>query len=82
MRWFFKKATRDEKIQKRVQTVYVELTSKIECEFTGLETVMIINEVRSMLAKSLEIQMQDCLNTTIGQNGKLKEIQIAKDYLK
>lgn len=78
----FRKATREEKIQKRVESVFAELTSNVECEFTELETVMIINEVRSKLAQSLENKKQDCVNSIIGQNGKLKEIKIANDYLK
>ena len=82
MEWFFKKATREEKIQKRVESVFAELTSKIECEFTELETVMIINEVRSKLAQSLENKKQNEINSIIGSNAKLKEIEIANDYLK
>ena len=78
----FRKATREEKIQKRVESVFAELTSGVECEFTELETVMIINEVRSKLAQRLENKKQDCVNSIIGQNGKLKEIKIANDYLK
>jgi len=79
---WFKKATREEKIQKRVESVFAELTSSIECEFTELETVMIINEVRSKLAQRLENKKQDCVNSIVASNGKLKEIKIANDYLK
>lgn len=79
---WFRKATKEEKIQKRVESVFTELTSSIECEFTELETVMILNEVRSKLVQSLENKKQDCLNSIIGSNAKLKEIKIANDYLK
>ena len=78
----FKKATREEKIQKRVDSVFSELTSTIECEFTELEIVMILNEVRNKLSQSLENKKQDCVNSIIGSNAKLKEIKIANDYLK
>ena len=81
MRWF-RKATREEKIQKRVESVFAELTSTIECEFTELETVMIINEVRIKLVKKLENKKQECLNTITIQNGILKEIDIAMSFLK
>ena len=79
---WFKKVTLEEKIQKRVESVFIELTSSIEYEFTELETVLILNEVRSKLVQSLENKKQDCLNSIIGSNAKLKEIKIANDYLK
>lgn len=79
---WFRKATKEEKIQKRVQSVFTELTSSIEYEFTELETVMILNDVRVKLVQSLENKKQDCLNSIIGSNAKLKEIKIADDYLK
>lgn len=79
---WFRKATKEEKIQKRVESVFTELTSQIEYKFTELEIVMILNEVRSKLVQSLENKKQDCLNSIIGSNAKLKEIKIANDYLK
>lgn len=80
--WFLKEKTREQKIAKRVEDVYTELTSTIECEFTELETVLILNEVRAKLAESLENRKQNCVNTIISQNAKMKEIKIASDYLK
>ena len=80
--WFIKQKTREEKIAKRVENVFTELTSTIECEFTELETVMILNEVREKLASRLDDKKQDCVNSIIANNGKLKEIKIARDYLK
>jgi len=79
---WFKKATREEKIQKRVESVFAELTSNVECEFTELETVQILNEVRVKMVNRLENKKQDAINSIISHNGKLKEIEIANDYLK
>ncbi len=78
----FKKATREEKIQKRVDSIFAELISEVECEFTELETVQILNEVRVKMVNRLENKKQDAINSIISHNGKLKEIEIANDYLK
>jgi len=42
----FKKLTRDQEIEKRVNNVFTELTKAVEIEFTELETVQILNSVR------------------------------------
>jgi hypothetical protein len=81
MGWF-RKATREEKIQKRVESVFAELTSTIECEFTELETVQILNEVRVKLAQNLENKRQKCISSITENNAKLKELKHANDYLK
>lgn len=78
---FFKKKTRAEKVQKRVDTVYAELTSTIECEFTELETVQILNDVRRLLNHGLNQRKEDCMSIITANNQKIKEINEAMQYL-
>ena len=78
----FKKKTREQQIEKRVQDVFTELTSTIEFEFTELETVQILNEVRVLLVQNLEVKRQKCISNITENNAKLKELKHANDYLK
>ena len=78
---FFKKKTREEKILKRAESVYVELTSNIECEFTDLETVQIINEVRRMLESSLNQKKKALFSMITTNNQNINEIDNALSYL-
>jgi hypothetical protein len=78
---FWKKKTREDKIKARTESVFTELTSTIECEFTELETVQILNEVRLMLAQNLENKRQKCISNITENNQKLKELKNASDYL-
>jgi len=78
---FFKKKTRAEKVQKRAENVYAELTSTIECEFTELETVQILNDVRRMLDNGLNQRKSDCMSIITTNNQKITEIEKAISYL-
>lgn len=78
---FWKKKTREEQVQKRVESVFAELTSDIDFEFTELETVQILNEVRVLLVQSLENKRQKCISNITENNQKLKELKNASDYL-
>jgi hypothetical protein len=80
--WFFKQKTREQKIEKRVEYVFEQLTSTVECEFTELETVQILNEVRRKLAESLENRKQKCISNITENSQKIKEIDSAAEYLK
>lgn len=77
----FKKKTREELINKRVENVLIELTSDIECSFTELEQVQILNEVRRRFAEKLEVQKSECLSKSTDLQVKAKEISNAIDYL-
>lgn len=79
---FWKKKTREEQLQKRVESVFAELTSDIDFEFTELETVQILNEVRVLMAQNLENKRQKCISNITENNQKLKELKNASDYLK
>ena len=77
----FKKKTREELINKRVENVLTELTSDIECSFTELEQVQILNEVRRRFAEKLEFEKSECLSKSTDLQVKAKEISNAIDYL-
>lgn len=78
---FLKKKTREEQVQSRTESVFAELISEAEFEFTELETVQIINNVRRRLSEHLEAK-KDLFNeqSTISQQ-KAKEILGAIEYL-
>lgn len=78
----FRKKTREEKINLRVENVLTELTSKIECEFTELETVQILNETRRRLSEIIENKEQKCISNITDNNQKIKELRQASEYLK
>ena len=77
----FRKKTREELINKRVENVLIELTSDIECSFTELEQVQILNEVRRRFVEKLEVQKSECLSKSTDLQVKAKEISNAIDYL-
>jgi hypothetical protein len=79
---FWKKKTRDQQIEKRVESVFSELTSDIEFEFTELEIVQILNDVRRKLDNSLKNKKSDCLSKSTELVQKSTEIQSAIDLLK
>jgi len=81
MGWF-KKMSREQMIEKKIGYVFAELTSIIECEFTELETVQMLNEVRVKLSQNLENKRQKCISNITENNAKLKELKHANDYLK
>ena len=78
---FLKKKTREEQVQSRTESVFAELISEAEFEFSELETVQIINNVRRRLSEHLEAK-KDLFNeqSTISQQ-KAKEILGAIEYL-
>ena len=79
---FWKKKTKEQQIEKRVESVFSELTSDIEFEFTELETVQILNDVRRKLDNSLKSKKSDCLSKSTELVQKSTEIQSAIDLLK
>ena len=77
----FKKKTREELMSKRVENVITELTSDIECNFTELEQVQILNEVRRRFAEKLEVKKAECLSKSTDFQNKAKEISNAVEFL-
>lgn len=80
MSWF-KKKTREEHIQKRTESVFAELIGDAEFEFTELETVQIINNVRRRLSEHLETKKDSFMEESVIKSQKAKEISGAIEYL-
>lgn len=49
----FRKKTREQHIEKRTESVLAELLGTAEFEFTDLETVQVLNNVRRKLSEHL-----------------------------
>lgn len=77
----FRKKTKEEKIEKRTSDVYEVLTSAIEFEFTELETVQILNDVRRLLVNSLNNRKNHCESIITANSQKINEINEAMQYL-
>lgn len=80
MSWF-KKKTREQHIQKRTESVFAELIGEAEFEFTELETVQIVNNVRRRLSDHLEAKKSFLLEQSVISNQKAKEISNAIEYI-
>lgn len=77
----FQKKTREQHIQKRTESVFAELIGEAEFEFTELETVQIINNVRRRLSEHLETKKDLLYEQSIIATQKAKEILGAIEYL-
>lgn len=77
----FPKKTREEHIQKRTESVFAELIGEAEFEFTELETVQIINNVRRRLSEHLEAKKDSFYEQSTIATQKAKEILGAIEYL-
>lgn len=78
---FLKKKTREEHIEKRIESVLAELLGTAEFEFTDLETVQIINNTRRRLCEHLEAKKSDLIDQSLIKSQKAKEIGNAIEYL-
>jgi 3-hydroxyisobutyrate dehydrogenase-like beta-hydroxyacid dehydrogenase len=78
---FLKKKTREEQVQSRTESVFAELISEAEFEFTELETVQIINNVRRRLSEHLEAKKDSFYEQSTISQQKAKEISGAIEYL-
>lgn len=77
----FKKKTREEQVIKRTESVFAELTSESEFEFTDLETVQIINNVRRKLSEHLKNKRAENLEHSVNYNQKAIEINCALEFI-
>ena len=78
---WFKKKTREEHIEKRTESVLAELLGRAEFEFTELETVQVINNVRRRLSEHLEANKSDLIDQSLIKQQKAKEIGQALEYI-
>lgn len=77
----FKKKTREEHVIKRTENIFTELISEAEFEFTELETVQIVNNVRRKLSEYLKEMKTECMEQSVNQTQKAKEIDGALEYI-
>jgi len=75
------KKTREEEINHRIDSVFTELTSEVDFEFTELEIVQILNEVRRKLGENLRLKRSESLSKSVEFNQKAKELENVIDYI-
>lgn len=76
-----KKKTREQKIQHRVDRVFLTLIDSSDFEFTELETSQICNDVRRKWNEKLIGKKSDMHSKSVECQQKAKEIQLALDIL-
>jgi len=77
----FKKKTREQQLEKRVESVFAELVSDSEFEFTDLEIVQIANSVRHKLSEHLETKKGYFMEQSVISNQKAIEIKNSIELL-
>jgi hypothetical protein len=77
----FKKKTREEHIQKRTEAVFTVLLGTEEFEFTDLETVQILNNLRRKLSEHLEAKKDEFMEQSVNSSQKAKEIDRVMKYI-
>lgn len=78
----FKKKTREERVLQRTQSVFMELISDCEFEFTDLENVQIMNNVKLRLTEHLNNKRSEYLTNSMNCNQVAIEIKLAIDFIK
>lgn len=76
-----RKKTREEHIEKRVESVLAELTGTAEFEFTDLETVQIMNGVRRKLIELLKSKKGDYMELSVNNAQSATEISNVLEYI-
>lgn len=77
----FKKKTREEHIDKRIESVLAELLGTAEFEFTDLETVQVANGVRRKLAEHLKLKQGAYMELSVNNSQSAKEVENAIKYI-
>ncbi len=77
----FKKKTREERVLQRTQSVFLELISDTEFEFSDIEIVHIINNVKRKLMGHLNQKQIEFKNKSIKYTEKSLEINLAIELI-
>ena len=77
----FKRKTREERVLQRTQSVFLELISDTEFEFSDIETVHIINNVKRKLMGHLNKKQIEFKNKSIKYTEKSLEINLAIELI-
>jgi hypothetical protein len=79
---WFKKKTREQQVDCRAESVFIELTSRVEFEFTELETIQILNNVRRKLSEHYSNKKAILIEQSSANLQKVQEINNSLEYLK
>lgn len=71
----FRKKTREEQMAFRTSAILTELTSKNDFEFTDLETVQILNDVRRRFIEHLNQKKIECEGKSLEFSQRANELQ-------
>jgi len=82
----FSKPSIDDSMESRVNDVYIQLVSRhsvgfSDLEFTELEKVQILNEVRRRLNENFKNKHSEYMSKITEYNQKIKELKDAESYL-
>jgi hypothetical protein len=81
MKWLPRKKTREEQVKFRTENVFAVLVGSAEFEFTDLETVQILNNVRRKLVENLEAKKGTSMEQSVIHSQKASEIVNVLKYL-
>ncbi len=76
-----KKKTREEHVEKRTESVLAELLGNVEFDFTDLERVQILNNVRRGLAEHLKFKQATYIELSVNNSQSASEIGNAIKYI-
>ena len=77
----FKKKTREQQVIDKTEKVFVALINDAEFEFTDLETVQVMNNVRRRLNEHLRNKKQEFMEQSVTCNQKAIEIENAIGFI-
>jgi hypothetical protein len=80
-KWWFRKKTREQMIDCRVDSVFILLTSDVEFQFTELETLQILNKVRTKLKENLSNKRASIKEQTQLNHKRISEIDNVLTYI-
>lgn len=78
---FWKPKTREQQVATRTANLFTVLFSQTEFEFTELETVQILNNLRRKAVEELESRKSQSMEQAVNFNQKATEIKTAFEYL-
>ncbi len=77
----FKKKTREQQVYEKTEKVFVMLTNDAEFEFTDLETVQVLNNVRRKLNESLMEKKALLQEQAVSCGQKANEVENVLRYI-
>lgn len=76
-----RKKTREEQVEKRTESVFAELLGTAEFEFTDLETVQVLNNVRRKLSEHLKEKRAAFVEESVNASQKSEELKRIINYI-